>query len=438
MFYLGVYKFEIDAQLMVGDLPARAKCNSLNSHTGFYACSRCLFRGVRCQEHRHTLYPWNDFVRDSPALRTKDHIDDCVKIIERSTKSEPSVLSLFLKLYEKVRLTNSFIIFSEERPYGVIGRSPLSKIISLPEQSVFDYFHICLKIHLPMLIGQWIALLPKPVIDEIDNFLSILQYPHTFTRRPKSITNYSHWKASEMRTFLLYIAFPLLLRLRPSLSDVLISHFSLLFIYIRSLLFFSNRDDYLDMEQFISTYLEQFHTIYGRCNELYSTHALYHLWQQCRDHGGLAYHSTFTLESSLHNLGRLAHGTLSLGDQIAFWYCVDRHFHSTSIEYSSDMYEKQSLIIDYYFDNELYCAYQKQFEALFLRDFSCALGPSVTLAARYSLGLVVFHSLSYTLRKESTSFRVYVSNMACPKLKCFGEILFFFRYCNNQFFLLKK
>ncbi|CAF4397154.1 unnamed protein product, partial [Rotaria magnacalcarata] len=222
-------KFTVDVQLVIGDLPARAKINRLNGPTGYFACTRCLFRGVRCEEHKRTLYSWNEFARDVPSARTKEQIEYCVSNINNNSKTE--------------------------RPFGVISSSPLSKIISIPEQSLPDYFHICSKIHMPMLItsgkvprkchlfypkscgqvsppvrsyggtlalmliGNWISRLQESVITDIDTFLSSIQYPHSYNRRPMAIMTFQQWKASEMRTFLFYIALPVLVRFCSSLSN---------------------------------------------------------------------------------------------------------------------------------------------------------------------------------------------------------------------------
>ncbi|CAF2262810.1 unnamed protein product, partial [Rotaria magnacalcarata] len=78
------------------------------------------------------------------------------------------------------------------------------------------------------------------------------------------------------------------------------------------------------MRPFIEFYLEQFPLIYDECNELLSAHVLFHLWQQCLEHGALAFHSMFTIESSLNHVGKMAHGTVSLAEQISYWYSIDR------------------------------------------------------------------------------------------------------------------
>jgi hypothetical protein len=113
--------FSLNLQLFAGDLPARSKVNQMVNHNGFYACSRCLIEGRRCSDGcgYHTLYKWKDFVQTQPRQRTDAHINKCA---------------------QQAALV-------KDKVYGVVGISPLSSLISIPRQSVFDYFHLVFEIH---------------------------------------------------------------------------------------------------------------------------------------------------------------------------------------------------------------------------------------------------------------------------------------------------
>lgn len=89
-----------------------------------------------------------------------------------------------------------------------------------------------------------------------------------------------------------------------------------------------------------------------------------------------------------------------------------------------------------YVDGQRIQEYQQQFDRLFYRTFACSADKSVLFRSRFRTGVVVYHSLVYSLRKQSSSFNVCVSNTSCPKKKCFGEIVFFFSYRNELFLLL--
>ncbi|CAF3953082.1 unnamed protein product [Rotaria sordida] len=120
--------FSINVQLITGDFPARSKCNRLVNHNGFYACSRCLFEGTRCSSPcgNHTLYRWTDFILTPQAQRTQEHMNLCAQQINSVNK----------------------IVF------GVAGTSPLASILSIPQQSTFDYFHLVLEIHFRLFASE--------------------------------------------------------------------------------------------------------------------------------------------------------------------------------------------------------------------------------------------------------------------------------------------
>jgi hypothetical protein len=76
---LGMQNFDLDVLLFMEDLPARLKCSCINSCVGYYACTHCLFSGVRCNQHKHALYPWTEFRRDPPRRRMQKNILECVR-----------------------------------------------------------------------------------------------------------------------------------------------------------------------------------------------------------------------------------------------------------------------------------------------------------------------------------------------------------------------
>ncbi|CAF4427093.1 unnamed protein product [Rotaria sp. Silwood2] len=100
---------------------SKSKCNRLVNHNGFYACSRCLFQGTRCSSPcgNHTLYRWTDFILTPQAQRTQEHMNLCAQQIN----------------------------FANKIVFGVTGALPLASILSIPQQSTFDYFHLVLEIH---------------------------------------------------------------------------------------------------------------------------------------------------------------------------------------------------------------------------------------------------------------------------------------------------
>ncbi len=143
----------------------------------------------------------------------------------------------------------------------------------------------------------------------------------------------------------------------------------------------------------------------------------------------------FGSESCLHGLYKLAHGTRNLADQVAYWYTIHRSIHSMSIQRHSTMTFHEYLM-DGYIDENIIKKYSHEFQNLFLLKFSCSYNNSVLFRSRYKKGLIVYHSISYSFRKQSCSFNVCVNSSTCSKRKCFGEIIFFFSYQCQEFLFL--
>ncbi len=97
------------------------------------------------------------------------------------------------------------------------------------------------------LLSEWYDVLKqnRTALLFINECLNEIKYPHTFNRRPRDFSNYGKWKASELRIFMIYTVLPILVKLRLNVPncfpDVYLSHFILLFIYIRVLRHFNDR-----------------------------------------------------------------------------------------------------------------------------------------------------------------------------------------------------
>ena len=146
--------------------------------------------------------------------------------------------------------------------------------------------------------------------------------------------------------------------------------------------------------------------------------------------------SMFGIESALHHLGKLAPGTTALGCQMAYWHSIHSSLSSKTVLYTRQLFEDQKLMNDTsYLDQSYMDTLLIDFHRLFSLYFHSSPDHSIRFSPRYQSGLYTFHSLSYTRRGRSAS--LYVSVGSAGELS-FGEICFFFRYQQNDFFLFRQ
>lgn len=143
----------------------------------------------------------------------------------------------------------------------------------------------------------------------------------------------------------------------------------------------------------------------------------------------------FACESFLHELYKLAHGTRNIGAQIAHWYAIDRAVQSISAQRHGNQ-SFHGKLLNNYLDQRVVGRFREQFDQVFNRQFHISSVNLVALRSRYKSGPIMYHSLSYSLCKQSTSYNVCVCNSQCPKNICFGKIVFFFMYKSEPFFCL--
>ena len=141
----------------------------------------------------------------------------------------------------------------------------------------------------------------------------------------------------------------------------------------------------------------------------------------------------FGSESCLHGLYKLAHDTRRIAEQIAYWYTIHRSVHSMSVQHQTNTIVGDYLM-DGYLNEAIIQKYKQQCENLFHLKYSCSA--NILYRSRYKAGLIVYHSVSYSFRKQSSSFNIRINNNNRPKKKCFGKILFFFSFKAESFSFL--
>ncbi len=154
----------------------------------------------------------------------------------------------------------------------------------------------------------------------------------------------------------------------------------------------------------------------------------------------LVFYSLYASESCLQVFDKLAHGSVILADQIAFWWCVYRQIRSREVQYSSKLFTEEHLVIDNFFDFNTLNNYDQEFRLVFNQIFGEFPDSSLKYYSRYQRGLIMYHSMSYNRRHNCDSYSVCVKNETDPmKLSLwYGQILFFFYIQNEPFFFFKR
>ena len=77
------------------------------------------------------------------------------------------------------------------------------------------------------------------------------------------------------------------------LPEHISSHFSLYFVFLRTLYFYRDSKEVVKVEPLIKLYCENALSIYGPTFYLYSTHAHLHLAEKIASNGALCFHNCF-------------------------------------------------------------------------------------------------------------------------------------------------
>lgn len=132
-------------------------------------------------------------------------------------------------------------------------------------------------------------------------------YPSEFHRYPTKLKPVGNWKATELRSLLLYTG-PVILK--GAISDQRFQHFMYLHIGIRLLaspveLLGQQGDSNRIANDCLKYFSYRFGEIYGKNHLIYNVHSLIHLAGECSVHGPLDQFSTFPYETFLYKLKRL-------------------------------------------------------------------------------------------------------------------------------------
>ena len=255
---------------IICDSPARAYLKCIKSPNGYSSCDKCTVQG---SHDRHVYF-------DELECSLRDDVSFRNKLDEDHHKG-----------------TSPF----EELPVDMVFSFP------------YDYMHsVCLgvmrRLILFWIIGPLSTRFPSNTVKEVSR--SLLSYqcslPSEFARKPRSLSLYRYWKATEFRTFLLYTGVVALKNVPKAIYKNFLLLHSAIFILC-------DPDVYRQLHSSAEKYLKQFvsscKTVYGTSMLVYNVHSLLHLAKDCERFGHLDQFSCFKYENKLFQIKRKLRST---------------------------------------------------------------------------------------------------------------------------------
>ena len=263
------YYFSLDC--ICADAPARAFLKGIIAHNGYYGCEKCVTKGERI----------------------------------RNTTS-------FSQLDAEVRTDESFL--QRKNLQHHLRDSPLENIMGMVSQFPYDYMHLaCLGV-MRRILHLWVQGPPAIALKKNEKAAisgRLLNFGpfvlHEFSRKPRSLKDLSHWKATEFRLFLLYIG-PYILQ--DILSHDKLDHFMQLHVAMSILvdpLLSSSQASYANI--LLRRFIKNFPRFYPTSPIVYNIHSLAHLTNDVKKFGCLDNFSCFSYESYLGEMKKLVRGT---------------------------------------------------------------------------------------------------------------------------------
>lgn len=273
-------QFKIDSQnvvtkkvildTIVCDAPAKSFVLKIKGHAGFFSCTRCETEG---QYMRNRLC----FPEINALKRTHESFEN--------------------KLQEQHHLTNT----------------TMTKLINIPNIDIIqifslDYMHLCCLGVIKKLVRLWLSKgsknirLSRQQINEL-NFLHLSLrncVTNDFPRKPRSLDEFSNWKATEFRLFVLYTG-PVILK--KVLNEKLYLNFLCLHVAFTILLSPNSNQNMINFcDKLLKFFIKDFCSIYGTEQASHNIHALQHIIDDFHNFGPLDNASAFPFENHMRTL----------------------------------------------------------------------------------------------------------------------------------------
>lgn len=155
----------------------------------------------------------------------------------------------------------------------------------------------------------------KKHLNDIDTFLFNIKPIKEFSRRPRSLSNFKNYKATEFFNFLVFYSLP---TLKNYLPRKYFQHWMLLVASISKML--KDRvhviNDLQSAERLLVEFVKNVKNLYGEHELTYNVHQLIHLSLSVKRWGPLWATSAFMFENENGILARIVHGKSNMGQEL--------------------------------------------------------------------------------------------------------------------------
>lgn len=300
------------------DLPARSlMCNTVQ-YNGKYGCCKCLQPGETFKTshrgHVH-VFPFDVENPEGPPRTHEGILQDA-----NTALNENKVIN------------------------GIKGPTFLQRLkyYDLAAGVCIDYMHGVLLGVTKLLLTLWFSTEKSTEIfsvhksvEFVDKRLTDIKPPNSISRVPRSIKEHlKHWKASELRSWLLYYSAPVL---QDVLAVEYYQHF-LLFVHAVYILLQDSisTSDLSNANELLQHFCCLFAALYGERYMTCNIHQLLHLSRMVYDMGPLWAYSCFPFENANGVLMKLYHGTQCIDQQIAKTVSIMQYIPYLEIKHIKD------------------------------------------------------------------------------------------------------
>ncbi len=286
--------YRVVLKSVICDAPARSFVKQIKAHTAKFGCERCVQRGLK--NHAMTFPVLNAQLRNNASFRKKTnmpHHDGTSPFTDLSIDMIHGFPLDYMHLVCIGVMRKMLLLWRGEKNTA-LPSSRKKRRINKNTKKAKDRIH--------RLSQEQLAI----INERIDT--TSKQFTMEFNRKGRGLDVLEHWKAVELRTFLLYSG-PMVLK--GVLDDEKYEHFMYFHAAIRILCSPSLTTEQIQYaDTLLQYFVDQFGTIYGSYQLSYNLHSLIHLASECRfQHGPLDSFSAFPFESYLGQLKSLLRGT---------------------------------------------------------------------------------------------------------------------------------